>query len=476
MSFFWFDYETFGTHPALDRPAQFAGLRTDESFKVIDEALTLHCRPANDFLPDPTACLITGITPENCLQKGVPECEFITAIHDQMAQPGTCNIGYNNIRFDDEFTRHILYRNFFNPYEHEWKNGNSRWDLLDIVRLTRALRPDGIHWPVHADGSINNTLAAIAQLNGIEHQHAHDALSDVYATIAVARLLKEKKPKLFDFAFRHRDKHNSAALLNLREQKVVVHVSGMISGDFAHTAVVLPLSKHPVNSNGILVYDLRIDPRPFLELGPESLARQIFTSSEELQAAQLTRLPVKTIHLNRCPVIVPLNTLDEAAQQRTQISLTQSLQFADILRERSDFASNLQQAFKEQPFRDNHDTDSALYSGGFFTESDYRAFERIRKLAPEELDSINLFYDDKRIPEMLFRYQARNYPQTLNQEDKQRWDEYRLSRVIKYCPSQKGLTGYLSNLQQLIEQNPLQRSLLESLNKYAINLFPEQKQ
>ena len=191
QTYYWHDYETFGIDPQRDRPVQFAGLRTDENFNIIDEPLVIFCKPTSDYLPNPDACLITGISPQLAYQKGVCEAEFIAQINKQMAQPHTCTLGYNTLRFDDEVTRHCLYRNFYDPYAREWQNGNSRWDMIDVVRAARALRPEGIHWPVDEQGIANIRLDQLTIANNIAHEAAHDALSDVYATINVAKLIKQ---------------------------------------------------------------------------------------------------------------------------------------------------------------------------------------------------------------------------------------------------------------------------------------------
>lgn len=468
MSFYWFDYETFGVHPAYDRPSQFAGIRTDDALNPIGDPLVIYCRPGNDYFPTPEACMITGITPQLTLEKGLPEPKFIDAIRQQLLEPGTCGVGYNNIRFDDEFTRHILFRNFYDPYEHEWKNGNSRWDMLDIVRLTRALRPEGIIWPKNADGTNNNKLEEIAKLNGIEHVHAHDALSDVYATIAVAKLLREKKTRLFDFALQHKDKNSVATLLNLVDKKPVLHVSGMIPGKYMHTAVVMPLGKHPSNKNGVLVYDLRFDPDEFLELDSDELALRLFSPAHELPIG-MTRLPVKTVHINRCPVLVPTSTLDEASRERTDISLEQSAIYAQKLQNSTEFLERLQSAFSEHSFDDPVDIDGSLYAGGFFTQSDKRAFERIHITKAQDLGSLELFHDDSRVPEMLFRYRARNYPDTLNAVEKSEWEDFRIERLT----TNGRATAYFSHLESLKGKHPEHLDLLTKLAEYAKSLLPE---
>lgn len=178
-TFYWHDYETWGSNPRVDRPAQFAGIRTDLDLNIIGEPLVLYCKPPPDLLPDPEACLITGITPQQALSSGVLEYQFIAAIHNELSRPNTCCVGYNNIRFDDEITRHLLYRNFYDPYEREWKNGNTRWDIIELVRACYALYPEGINWPLNEEGKISFKLEDIALANGLAPYKSHDALSDV---------------------------------------------------------------------------------------------------------------------------------------------------------------------------------------------------------------------------------------------------------------------------------------------------------
>ena len=264
-SIYWYDYETFGINPRMDRLAQFAGIRTDEDLNIISDPLMLYCKPASDMLPDPISCLITGITPQKALADGLPETEFITAIHKEFSRSGTCVAGFNNIRFDDEFTRNALYRNFFNPYAHEWQHGNSRWDIIDLVRITRALRPDGITWP-EDNGKPTIRLERLTQENGISHEAAHDAMSDVYATIAVAKLIREKQPRLYEYIYSLRKKNKVSELLNLRTHDIVLHASSRYSPERGAIAMVMPLCIHPTNKNGIVVYDLNSNPTDFINV------------------------------------------------------------------------------------------------------------------------------------------------------------------------------------------------------------------
>ena len=426
-SFYWYDYETFGIDPRVDRISQFAGIRTDLDFNIIDEPVNIYCKASDDILPNPEACLVTGITPQTTLENGLIEADFIARVHHEFATPNTCVVGFNSIRFDDEFTRYSLYRNFFDPYAREWQNGCSRWDIIDLVRVTRALRPEGINWPVDENGIASNRLELITRANNISHEAAHDALSDVHATIAVAKLIKDKQPKLFDFVFEHKTKQKVSSMLNLRKPEPVLHTSGMYSSEICNTAMVYPLAQHPSNKNGVIVFDLRFSPEPLTHLSVEEIIERLYTPRDQL-AEGVERIPLKIIHINKCPVIAPLSTLDEASAQRTDIDRTLHFQHLEQLKKLPDLSSKLHQVYSHNPFDEELDPDKSLYSGGFFSPDDRQRMDQIRELSATELSTAQFNFKDNRIPEMLFRYRARNYPQSLSEEELKHWNEYRASR------------------------------------------------
>lgn len=428
VTLYWHDYETWGTNPARDWPAQFAGVRTDQDLKVIGKPLSQYCYPADDMLPQPEACIVTGITPQQARANGVIEAEFFRRIHEQLAHPGSCGVGYNSIRFDDEVTRFGFYRNFFDPYAREWQNGNSRWDIIDMVRLTHALRPDGIEWPRHEDGTPSFRLEQLTAANGIAHEGAHDALTDVFATIEVARLIKLRQPKLFDYLFQLRDKRRVAKLLNLRAMQPVLHVSSRYPAQRGCIALVVPVARHPVNNNGIIVFDLAYDPEPLLSLSVEEISARLFTPRAELPE-EVERIPLKTIHLNKSPAVVPVNTLTEQAAARWGIDVAASEQRLSSLRHASGLTQKVQQVHAEREFEPVLNPDLNLYGGGFFSSADRQKMERIRETPPDSLGSLNLAWDDDRLPEMLFRYRARNWPATLSKNERRLWDEFRTDRL-----------------------------------------------
>lgn len=280
-TFYIHDYETFGKSPSLDRPAQFAGVRTDMDFNIIEEPLVIYCAPADDYLPEPEAVMITGITPQVARAKGVNEAEFTRQIHQAFSVAGTCILGYNNIRFDDEVSRNIFYRNFYDPYAYSWQNGNSRWDLLDVMRACYALRPDGIVWPENEDGFPSFRTEHLTRANGVEHTQAHDAMSDVYATIAMAKLVKQAQPRLFDFLLQHRNKHKLNALIDVADMTPLVHVSGMFGAARGNTSWVSPLAWHPDNKNAVIMCDLAGDMTPLLTLSAEQLRERLYTRRDD---------------------------------------------------------------------------------------------------------------------------------------------------------------------------------------------------
>jgi exodeoxyribonuclease-1 len=424
---YWHDYETFGVDPRRDRPAQFAGLRTDESFNVLDEPLVIYCKPARDVLPDPESCLITGITPQLANAKGVPEPEFIARIHAELAQPGTCGVGYNTLRFDDEITRNMLYRNFYDPYAREWQQGNSRWDIIDLVRMTYALRPEGINWPRHADGRLSFRLEDLVSANGIDQESAHEALSDVRATIDLARLIRDRQPRLYDWLFQLRNKRKAAEQLDLVGHTPVIHTSRVYPPDIGCTTLVMPLIAEQQNKNSVLVYDLRHDPRPFTDLDVEDLHDRLFTRTEDLPTGA-ERLPVKSVKINKCPALAPRKTLNDSAAGRIAIDLDACTRNWELVHANKEFAQRVAQAYGSRQFSPTKDVDLALYDS-FLNDADRRQLVRIRDISPQDLARDSFGFEDARLPVLLFRYRARNWPETLSEEETQRWEEFRTHRL-----------------------------------------------
>jgi exodeoxyribonuclease-1 len=471
-TFYWHDYETWGSEPRRDRPVQFAGLRTDEDLNPVGEPLVLFCRPPDDLLPQPEACLVTGITPQHAEREGLIEAELADAVHRELARAGTCGAGYNSIRFDDEVTRNLLYRNFFDPYAREWRNGNSRWDLIDVLRLAHALRPEGIEWPQHEGGPASFRLEDLTAANGIEHGGAHDALADARATLAMARLLKARQPRLFDYALSLRAKRLVADLLD--RGSPLLHVSARYPAELGCIAPVLPVAHHPVNGNGIICFDLRQDPEPLLELDAEEIHRRLFSRAENLPDG-VERIPLKTVHVNHCPILAPMKTLSADAAERWRIDGALVANHARILQAAPSLAEKVRRVHTLAVFPPETDPDLMLYSGGFFPDADRREMARLRTLTPEALANHRFVFEDPRLPEMLFRYRARNWPHTLTEKEREGWDAYRLQRLTEPdADASITLDTYRERLIELraeVAGDPKRLALLDELEQWADRLM-----
>ncbi|WKE63928.1 exodeoxyribonuclease I [Gallaecimonas kandeliae] len=468
-SLLFHDFETFGADPKRDRPCQFAAIRTDEDLNPIAEPLTWYSQPTDDYLPHPLACLITGITPQQALAKGLPEPEFIRRIHAEMSQPQTCSLGYNSLRFDDEVTRFTLYRNFFDPYEREWQNGNSRWDLIDLVRATYALRPEGIHWPENEDGSPSFKLELLSAANELAHQRAHDALSDVEATIGLAKLIRERQPKLYDYFFKLRRKQAVAQLIDVINLQPLVHTSSRFPALQGCTTYVVPLAWHPVNKNAVIVVDLNGDLAPLLELEGEALKARLYTRNADLEAGQ-SRLPVKLVHINKCPILAPAKTLGPERADELGIDRGRCRDNLEQLKQRPQLRDKLVELFAAEGEFASQDAEEALY-GGFISDADKAAMALVRdNQDPNQLGQIR--FKDERLNTLLFRYRARHFAQTLTEQEQQRWRCYRQEVLVE---GSRGfsLQDFMLELESLAEeraQDEKAMAILKSLYQYAQSL------
>ncbi|MXP67340.1 exodeoxyribonuclease I [Pantoea sp. Aalb] len=449
FTFLFHDYETFGKDPSLDRPAQFASLRTDKNFNVIEEPILLYCQTASDYLPKPEAVIITGITPQIANKNGVKEATFAKHIHNLFTKPKTCIIGYNNVYFDDEITRNVFYRNFYDPYSWSWKNGNSRWDLLNVMRTCYALRPDGIIWPKNNDGFPSFKLEKLTKANGLVHKQKHNAMSDVYATQALAKLVKEKKPKLFNFLFTHRNKLKIKNLINISQMNPLIHISSIFGASRSNVGYIVPLAWHPYNCNALIVADLSGNITSLLTLKINELAKLLYTPCDEL--GEHVSLPIKIIYINKCPILMPVNILRLEDIERLGINQLLCLKNLVLLREHIEIQKKIKSVFinKSKLFIKSNDVDTQLYQG-FFSNADRNKMNILLKTIPKNLATValDLKFDDKRINKLLFRYRARNFPDTLDYNERQDWNQHCRSIL-----NNEYINIFLSELKKLVNEN-----------------------
>lgn len=447
QTFFFYDLETSGLDARADRIMQFAGQRTNMNLEPIGDPVNILVKMSEDTLPSPQAIMVTKITPQQTLADGFTEAEFCDYVTKEIFTPGTIAVGYNSVRFDDEFMRHIFWRCFYDPYEWQWKDARSKWDLLDVVRMTRALRPEGINWPVTEEGKATNRLELITKENGISHEHAHDALSDVEALIGVTRLIKEKQTKLYEWLFKMRDKKAVQQLVNLENPAPFVYSCGKYSGEFGKTSVAYPIA--PAKNGNVLVFDLR------------------YNLDELLAAKEPKFFPiVKELKYNRCPAVAPLGVLAQAdGWQKIGLTEEQVKQNLDCLRQHPEFIEQMRtENENREEFPPAIDSESALYDG-FLDNADRNSCLAVRKAKLNDLADFHPNFHDPRLPDLLLHYKARNFEMALTESEHQKWDEYRLAR-IKAKQNQ-----YIKSIQELAAQNA-DSYILEELQLWYQSLLP----
>ncbi|MDO5343722.1 MAG: exodeoxyribonuclease I [Candidatus Saccharibacteria bacterium] len=464
--FFFYDLETSGLSARRDRIMQFAGQRTDMNLHPIGEPYNILVRLSDDTLPSPGALMVTGITPQKTVEEGYSEAEFAQLLMAEVFTPGTIAVGFNNVRFDDEFVRHLLWRNFHDPYEWSWKEGRSRWDILDVVRMTRALRPEGISWPVDEKGEPTNRLELITKANGISHESAHDALSDVRALIDVATLIKKRQPQLFEYLLRMRDKKAVQQLVNLEEKKPFVYTSGRYDKEFGKTTVAFPLS--PAPHGNVLVYDLRHDPTPFVALTEQELKARLFASWEERQSDDFVPVPVKQLQYNRCPAVAPLGVLEqEGGWAKIGLDTAMVKKHQDVLLAHPDFAERLRTALEGRPdYAPSTEPEGQLYDG-FVPEGDRVRIEAVRSANAKELADFHPAFQDERLAALLLHYKARNFPQSLSDTEQIAWESWRTQRIAAQAP------GFMKELQQLAMSGKADQFIIDELSLWFESVQPE---
>ena len=478
-TFFFYDLETSGFSPQNDRIMQFAGQRTDENLNRIGEPVNILIRLNDDVLPSPSALMVTKISPQKTVEEGYTEAEFAKMLVEEYFTPDTVIVGYNNVRFDDVHIQHLLWRNFYPPYDWQWKDGRSRWDLLDVVRMIRALRPEGINWPfVINEGTgekfAANKLELLTKENGILHENAHDAMSDVDGLIDVARLLKEKQPQIFDYLFRIRSKNEVQKLVNLENPKPFVYTSGRFKVEFEKTTVAFPIA--PAKNQNVIVWDLRFSPEKFIDWSEDQILENITADFETRSSDDFEPIAAKILQYNKCPAVAPMGVLTEENRQRLKIDLAEIQKNLDVLRKNPHFAENLRSAFerRSEVFQDKSSAEKpapeARLFEGFVSKSDDIKIEAVRNSTDRELADFHPDFADERLTDLLLHYKVRNFPKSLSSQEKELWEEYRVENLQKMMPNFMKEFQEIANNQNL---NSQEEYILEEIKLWLENILPE---
>lgn len=466
-TFFFYDLETTGLNPREDRIMQFAGQRTDMNFNPIGEPYNLLVAVNDDTLPNPYALMVTGVTPQETVADGYTEAQFAKLFMEEIATPDTIILGYNSIRFDDEFMRALLWRNYYDPYEWCWKDGRSRWDLLDVVRMTRALRPDGIEWPT-VDGKAVNKLELLSAKNGLDHEKAHDALSDVGALIGVTKLIADKQPQLFQYLLKLRDKKEIQKLVNLDDRQPFVYSSGRYDAEYNKTTVAMPIAA--ADYGNVFVYDLRHDPAEWISKSEKELADIVFMPYAE-RGEDYQKLPVKKLQYNRAPAVAPVGVLGQE-DGWTKLQLNQSTieKYRTLLLAHPEFADRVAKVLLKKPdWPPIPDAEGQLYDG-FVNDRDRLRSEVLRNTDDKDMKLYKPEFDDVRLQALFPRYKARNFSRQSTPDELSSYEAWRTERLRARAPQ------FMRDLQKVAAAGGLtehQQFVLEELKLWFESIMPE---
>ncbi len=470
----FYDFETDGADPQFSRPYQFACMRTDLDLNPVagpeGEGIEFLCQPSDDHLPSPEAVLITGITPQHAAAHGLTESVFFGRIHEMFNVPGTISVGWNSIRFDDLICRWGFWRNFLEPYGHTYAMGCRAWDLIDLTRAAWAMRPEGMTWPLRDDHTPSFKLDQLAPANGIEHGDAHDALADVRATVAFARLLKNAQPKLWDYGLSLCETEQVESLLEPGSK--IIHSTARIPNRVGCTSLMHVIGKTSPKSRDYIAWDLREDPTDLLLADAATVARRTFTSQDAL--GDESRFPLKRIKSNRAPFVLNasegvLNSFDAS---RLELNLEEIQRHHDMLDE-PQIRTRLQSLIQEVWTFDGtpaDDPDDALYNG-FLSSADKALMKRMPDMEPSEVAALESQFQDRRLPSLLLHYRARNLPETLDRSAADRWNARCVARLTS--PPGRGELGWpqwRTHVQDLLNASPddsPQRPLLEAVLQWG---------
>ena len=469
QTYFWYDYETFGVVPIIDRISQFGGITTDKDLNIIDE-YKIYCKPTYDCLPSPQACILTGITPQFCEKKGLIEYEFIKQIHNKFSVANTCIVGYNSIRFDDEFTRHTLYRNFIDPYGWAWKNNNTRWDIIDLVRMCYAFKKDSsLNWVYNENKAPVFKLDKLSLANNIEHSDAHDALSDVKATIAIAKIIKTKQPRLFDYAFSLRKKQTVKNQLRLFAP--MFHTSSKYKSELSCTRLVTALAYHPKYKDRAIVFNLDQDPAILLDLPIEKLKQLLFTKKEDLEE-NTKRLEIKELIFNKSPMFVNnAFKFEPKIFEQLQINSDKCTQHLDFIKENKNKITKIvQELYSDEKTMSYSDVDQSLYSG-FISDKDRFICNKIHNLSVDELKEFNPQFKDERLKKLFINFKARNYPDALSQKEQKEWTKLIKARIINGENSYISIDKYNKIIREMRKKYPDKLDLIKKIESYGKSLM-----
>lgn len=313
--FNFFDTETTGVSSS-DQILQFGSIGTDANLVNNLGENNIFCKMRPDVIPHPMATLTHKISIKTLNEKGMSEIEFSRKVNEIMMEKSlTCNLGYNTLRFDDQKVRELFFRNLMDPYAREWKNLNSRSDIFSLVKMINVIKPDVINWFYDDNGKKSLRLEHLAKVNSIKQTNAHDALSDVEATIGLASLIKNKAPEVYDFFIKLRRKDFVSKYCSPMGNPFL-YIGKGAEYEYNYATVLLPLAINHKNKNSVFCYDLRYD-TSLLYGDYETVNKRLYSRRDN---PELERFPIMEVSINQSPVVCPLSKINDDVFDRIRLN------------------------------------------------------------------------------------------------------------------------------------------------------------
>ena len=462
-SFLFFDFETDGKGFASCRPVQFAAIRTDLALNPIGEPTMLFMRPPIDRLPSPHAIAVHKKAPWE-QEAGLPEGAFARAIQALVEEPGTICVAHNGHSFDYKVLQHLLYRNILPPYDWMHSAGRSRFDTLPLLRGVHAFSPGAMPFAAREDGGVSYKLDLTAAANGIDASSAHDALADVETMISLFERARSAAPAVTKHYFSLRFKSNVDEVL----QEAMFWLL-LPTNPAAQKCASLYTRLGVTDRSEVVLWDLRVNPRVFIDVTPEELVLRQFSKDDALLEMGAVRPGLQPIRANQAPFVAPVDMAHSVLWDDAELNATDVDRNLAWLSDHQRLTESWVEAYQSRKnafTAENEDVEEQLF-GDLILGPDEGRLRRLRqRLARdgslgEPVDVRKMHFDDGRLSEICFRFIARNYPHRLTAKGKQYWELF-VSRRL-----QEDALRFLADLKEAREAHPEMSQTWDRVHEWA---------
>ena len=349
----FYDFETCSSNVSYGQIIQAAAVLVNDDFQELDR-YEGRCKLSPGIIPEAMALIVNKTTPKILKETNLSHYQMVRQMMEKFNKwKNSIFIGYNSINFDEEFLRRTLFKNLDYPYL-TVTNGNERADLFGLARASHLYYPNCIKTPISDKNNPVFKLDKLAPMNGIKHNDAHSAISDVLATVELAKLLSKTAPNVW-----------KASLMTTNKDKTLQIIKNelMFCTDFFYYGKSFPyvltfVCEHP-QWGYPMCFDLKLDPKYYFNLSTDQLKKEL----------KKTPKVIRTIKHKKHPIIMNASygmNFDHYKELGPKLK-----ERANLIRENKDFASRVSLVLDEEA-REKKDLDSQ--EDVYAEESIYKKF------------------------------------------------------------------------------------------------------